>query len=200
MSGTDSITPPPFPEKTPLTMPGEPVTEKIVIPGPPTPTVAPSSSGISVRGGGHVPFDTKSEPEEWPSARSRQRHPSRLACCGASRSSDRGRWHLGRRSPAAEPGNLLGHELAGGRTRLAVRLEDRKWGIAFRRLGRCFFDSRRGWDRDRGEGLDALCHQCEREPGGCDAYPFDHRDAKRQDHHERPTTRRHRRGARVKGR
>ena len=66
MSGTDSITPPPFPEKTPLAMPGEPVTEKIVIPGPPAPTVAPSSSGISVPGGGHVPFDTKSEPEEWP--------------------------------------------------------------------------------------------------------------------------------------
>src|ERR1700721_220809 len=66
MSGTDSISPPAFPEKTPPAMPGEPVTEKIVIPGPPTPTVAPSSSGISVPGGGHVPFDTKSEPEEWP--------------------------------------------------------------------------------------------------------------------------------------
>jgi hypothetical protein len=40
----------------------EPVTEKIVIPAPPpiTPVTAPSA------GGGSVPFDTASEPEDWP--------------------------------------------------------------------------------------------------------------------------------------
>ncbi len=59
MSGIDSMTNPPG-------VPDEPVTEKIVIPSPPTRSVAPSSPRISPPVGGFVPFDTTSEPEEWP--------------------------------------------------------------------------------------------------------------------------------------
>jgi Domain of unknown function (DUF5666) len=60
MSGIDSMTNPP-------PVPGEPVTEKIVIPSPVPVT---DSSRIAANGAGspgpQLPFDPKSEPEEWP--------------------------------------------------------------------------------------------------------------------------------------
>ena len=59
MSGTDSTTNPWHP-------PEEPVTEKLIIPSPPVPSVAASAPRVPLAKGAPVPFDSKSEPEDWP--------------------------------------------------------------------------------------------------------------------------------------
>ena len=59
MSGTDSTTNPWHP-------PEEPVTEKLIIPAPPVPSVAPAAPRVTSAKGTAVPFNTSSEPEDWP--------------------------------------------------------------------------------------------------------------------------------------
>jgi hypothetical protein len=59
MSGTDSIT-------NPSPAPDEPVTEKIVIPSPPSVPVTRSAVAKSQSGVAPLPFDTTSEPDDWP--------------------------------------------------------------------------------------------------------------------------------------